>query len=324
MVNLDLKLSHGEETRLLTLPASPAPTWDDFVAQVKQRFSLAATPSAVTYGDEEGDEITVSSDAELTELFATSAGETSLSLIVVTSTKEPASPPTRSPETVELLDKVRKALEHDLTLAHDLRHIVHDVLGPPPPPHPHHFRHHHPDRHFGKFGHHGGRGGRVKGPGRWEMRQEHSASSSSSDVDADSVTEKQPSPENEGRHTHGERQHRGGRKGHKYGRGFPHHHDFFAPPPPPPHHSHHHPPPPGHESFSSYPTMPFTSCCGRHGHGHGYGMEHGKHGFQQHPPHRYPPFGPGKGGFTSFFDHHPLFSGHGYEDGKHGKSHHRH
>ncbi|GAA5917838.1 hypothetical protein JCM6882_000836 [Rhodosporidiobolus microsporus] len=343
MATLDLKLTLDNETRLLSLPAATAPTWNDFVSQVQQRFALEMPPTAVTYVDDDGDEITLSSDAELAELFASSAGDTSLSLAIVvdnatkSSSAEPEGPPPRSPETVALLKSVRQALEKDFTLVHDLREVVHDVLGPPP-----RFRHFHHPKHG--CSPRGGRGGRGRGafhhgPGRWEMRdrcrrgeKEDSASSSSSNTDSDdndaSETEKQPSPPVEGKHCRGKRS-----KGFKH-----HHHAFPAHFGPPPFHPTHHgafPPPPPPGSFSPLnffgqgppPPSPFG-----HRHGHGHVKKSHKHGFHHHPPPPPPPhfafefdgpppfpdsFGEGHVGF--FKRQLPHFEGH-----KHGRrQHHR-
>ncbi|GAA5896999.1 hypothetical protein JCM6882_007329 [Rhodosporidiobolus microsporus] len=345
MATLDLKLALDNETRLLSLPAATAPTWNDFVSQVQERFALESPPTAVTYIDDDGDEITLSSDAELAELFASSAGDTSLSLALVvnnainTSSAEHAGPPPRSPETLALLKSVRQALEKDFTLAHDLRKVVHDVLGPPP-----RFRHFHHPRHG--FAPRGGRGGRGRGrgslhhgAGRLEMKdrcrredKEDPASSSSSHSDSDdddaSETEKQPSPPVDGKHRRG----KSGRKG------FKHHHRAvparFGPPPFHPAHHGAFPPPPPPGSFSPFDFFgqgpPAPPPFG-HGHGHGHGKKGRMHGFHHHPPPPPPPphvafefqgpspfphsFGEGRPGF--FGHEHPQFEGHEHARRRH-------
>ncbi|GAA5850927.1 hypothetical protein JCM8547_009133 [Rhodosporidiobolus lusitaniae] len=245
MATVDVKLTHKDETRLLSLPATQAPSWTDLASQVQQRFALDSPPTALTYVDEDGDEITVSSEAELAELFSASVGETSLSFsLVLEQDKQKDDKPARSPEMVALLDNVREALKKDLTLVDDLRSVVHDVLPPPPfPPH-HHFRHfHHPKHGFAGFsfrGRGGCRGGGRRGGrhGRWEMRQpsdSSSSSSSDSEGEGESVTEKQPSPanyQNEIRRKHGHERH---------GKGFKHRGHPFPPPSfgPPSAHRHH-------------------------------------------------------------------------------------
>ncbi|GAA5850983.1 hypothetical protein JCM8547_009148 [Rhodosporidiobolus lusitaniae] len=344
MATVDVKLKHQEEARLLSLPATQAPLWADLASQVQQRFALDSPPTALTYVDEDGDEITVSSDVELAELFNASVGETSLSFsLVLEQDKQKDDKPARSPETVALLDNVREALKKDLTLVDDLRSVVHDVLPPPPfPPH-HHFRHfHHPKHGFAGFSSRGRGGGRRRGcHGLWEMRQpsESSSSSSESEEDAASATEKQPSPA----HNQGDTRREHGHK--RHGKGFKHHVRPFQPPvfgPPPAHHHRHDyrgafpPPPPtsffpsgGVDFFTPPPPPPF-GFEGPHKHG----KKSGKHGFHHSPPP--PPFFP-SGEESAFSQRDPAFGRHRHHhahpaaffegaegfEGRRGRRHHR-
>lgn len=328
MSTLDLKLTHADtgETRLVTFPTQPAPTWAQLVEHIKQRFALQQAPTNVIYLDEEGDEITLSSDDELEELWLASATETNLSFTFSAALQDAQGAPARDAEQTALLDAVRAALEKDTSLAHDLREVVHDVLGAP-----RHFRHfHHPRAHFGPRG--GSRGGRqgFEGGrhhyGRWDMRSrsrtlEADSSSSDSGSEADELNEKSEEK--------GERRGRGGRRGRKGGRQgrgtsrsllpacrgplihppspsddrFPPIHPFPGPPPPPPpphgrHRGHGMPPPPppppgppgpppfAFGFFAPPPPPPFPFHGGRHGKKHG-------------PPPPFPPpppFGPHQAG----------------------------
>ncbi|GAA5900402.1 hypothetical protein JCM5296_001418 [Sporobolomyces johnsonii] len=243
--SIEIKLSLNETTRLLTFPSSPAPAWANFAARVKERFSLDDLPSAVLYVDNDGDEITVSSDAELAELWQSSADSfDSLTLLVVEPPAATPQPPARSPETLELLGSVAAALEQDPSLVHDLRNIVHSVCGPMRHGRHPHDHHHHPF--FGGRGDFGGRGRGKKGGrrGGWKMREESETS--------DTETEEQLSYD-EGEKDKKKKKHRGSRKGfkqHRHRRFDPHSppFPFYGPSPccatPPPPHPHHGPPPP--------------------------------------------------------------------------------
>ncbi|GAA5951386.1 hypothetical protein JCM21900_004392 [Sporobolomyces salmonicolor] len=272
--SIELKLSLNDTTRLMTFPSSPAPVWANFAARVKERFSLEALPSAVIYVDSDGDEITMSSDAELAELWQSSADLfESLTLLVVLPLLTTPQPAARSPETIELLGSIAAALEQDPSLVHDLRNIVHSVCGPM-----RHGRHHRPHHHHHSFfSGSGGFGGRGRGKkegrhGGWKMREESETS--------DTETEEQPSHD-EGEKHNNKKKHRGSRKGFRHRR---HHHrcdphsppfPFYgplpccairhahhAPPPPPAHFQHHfHPPPPPHSStFHPGPPFPPAAC----------------------------------------------------------------
>ncbi|GAA5845189.1 hypothetical protein JCM11251_003709 [Rhodosporidiobolus azoricus] len=337
MSTLDLKLSLNDETRRLSLQAASAPAWKDFAVQVQQRFALDSPPVAMTYIDDEGDKITLSSDAELAELFAASAGETSLSLSVVSdwttrsSSAMLSQPPPRAPETLALLDSVRAGLRKDLTLVHDLRNILHEVA-----PHSHHRqnRHHeHRGRPYARRGR-GGRDGRGlyhHGTDRFEVKdrlhrqsQDDSASttSASRDDEGDFGTEKQPtSPVEEEWHRE-----TGSRKGFKHD----HHHG-----PPPLHRTHWGPtppPPPGvYSSFESFaksppPPRPFF----HQGRFYSHAWRCGKLA-SGHPclPPLPPPFTGGEGSFpfreVPRRDRHDFFEAeHGWpEVGKRNRRHHR-
>ncbi|GAA6030101.1 hypothetical protein JCM8097_009256 [Rhodosporidiobolus ruineniae] len=316
MATVDLKLTLASgETRVLSLPASPAPSWSALSSSIQQRFALDAPPTAVTYLDDDGDEITLSSDAELAELFAAQAGETTFSLLVVLpSLDKPAGPPPRSPETVALLDAVRTALEADFTLAHDLRSVVHDVLREKG-----RFRHFH----HSKNGFAGGRGGRHPHAHHHGQRFHHhrrdfeetSSSSEEEEDDDESVTEKQASPEQENDKGESRHKHKHGRRGHKDHARFPPHPDFFGPPPP-------HfargfegafpPPPPPHHAFVDMDFFPPGPPGGRR---HHHGKKGGKHAqaFHHHPPPPPPPhfafFDAEEADFRHAFVHHPFFAG---------------
>ncbi|BGP37170.1 hypothetical protein JCM10450v2_001076 [Rhodotorula kratochvilovae] len=300
MSSIDIKLSHGGtgETRLVSLPVQPAPSWAELAEQIQQRFALEVPPPKVTYLDDEGDEITLSTDEELAELWCANATETTLAFVFnpVERTIEDNGKHARDAEQAALLESIRKALEKDASLAHDIREVVHDVLGAP-----RHFRHfHHPRHPHTHFDGHrgrgrGGRGGLGKGGrhhGRWDLRSpaRELEEDSSDSSDSDSVTEKQDEEKEPRGRRHGGRSGRKG-KGFKHGRFAPEH--PFAGPPPPHHHHHHHhragppPPPPGPPPFHfGFIALPPPHLI-HHGHG---GRRHGKnHG---PPPPFPPPFGP--------------------------------
>ncbi|BGP29365.1 hypothetical protein JCM10296v2_001104 [Rhodotorula toruloides] len=54
-------------TRLL--PLTSCPTWSTLTHEIATRFQLTVPPIALTYSDDDGDEITLSSDIELEELW---------------------------------------------------------------------------------------------------------------------------------------------------------------------------------------------------------------------------------------------------------------
>ncbi|GAA5902840.1 hypothetical protein JCM8208_006489 [Rhodotorula glutinis] len=159
MSTIDLKLSHAVtgETRIVSLSAQPAPTWVALMQHIQQRFALDKAPTKVTYVDNDGDEITLSSDDELRELWLGSVTEPNLSLTfsVARPVDVKEHEPVRDAEQLALLDSVRVALEKDASLAHDVREVVHNVLAAPR--HGHHHHHSHP--HFGSRGNGGGRKG---------------------------------------------------------------------------------------------------------------------------------------------------------------------
>ncbi|GAA5877656.1 hypothetical protein JCM1840_004969 [Sporobolomyces johnsonii] len=335
---IEIKLSLDETTRLLTFPSSPAPVWANFAARVKERFSLDALPSAVLYVDNDGDEITVSSDAELAELWQSSADSfDSLTLLVVAPPAATPQPPARSPETLELLGSVAAALEQDPSLVHDLRNIVHSVCGPMRHGrHPHH--HHQPF--FGGRGGFGGRGRGKKGGrrGGWKMREESETS--------DTETEEQFSYDEGEKADKKKKKHRGSHKGfkqHRHRRFGPHsppfpfygpspccatppppHAHHGPPPPPPPPHTQHHfhhplfhpgPPPPPAPFFSEHEDEDFFSPPRHRGHfGHvPPHSHHARHGRRSHG------FGGGatrggRGGFGRGTGFHSAPHAHGYAE----------
>ncbi|GAA5844970.1 hypothetical protein JCM9279_000064 [Rhodotorula babjevae] len=260
MSTIDVKLSYAAtgETRLVSLPVQPAPTWAELVQHIQQRFALTQSPTKVTYVDDEGDEITVSSDDELRELWLGSATEPNLSLTfdasVASRVGDDEHERVRDAEQKALLDSVRDALEKDASLAHDLGKVVHDVLGPARLPH--HHGHHRPYSNFASPRGRGGRtglgGARGRHHERWEMHSrsrplEDDASSSSGSSGTDSDMDREGAG--------GRRSGRGGgRRSGKHGEDCPSppHRHFPGPPPPHPrrgHHGHHGapmpPPPPG-------------------------------------------------------------------------------
>ncbi|GAA6015632.1 hypothetical protein JCM10207_008152 [Rhodosporidiobolus poonsookiae] len=330
MASLDLKLSLADETRLLSVPATQAPSWTDLAQQIQQRFALDQPPHALTYLDDDADEITLSSNDELAELFAASAGETVLQLtVIVNDATADAAPVERSAEITALLASVRTALEKDCTLASDLRSIVHDTLGAPP-----RFRHfHHPHEHFGSFrggrgGMRGGRGGLGRGFGGRHRHHHHrfedestSSSSESDDEDAQSVTDKQASPEDEQAKEGSSRRHHK----HKGRKGFKHHGRRGFPGPPPPPFG-----PAGFPfaGFEAFPPPPPPHHAPFH---HNHPGKHGKHRHEHPfhprghhmPPPPPPPFFafPGAEDEAPFPPHPAFFEGFGRRRHGHGRHH---
>ncbi|TKA57194.1 hypothetical protein B0A53_01150 [Rhodotorula sp. CCFEE 5036] len=107
--SIALKLSRGDETRVLSLPVHPVPAWQDFAASLAERFQLDDGPSAVTYLDHEGDQITVSSDVELKDMWHSFAGKSSVSVGVLA----PFVEADRSAATEKLLESIRDAVAAD-------------------------------------------------------------------------------------------------------------------------------------------------------------------------------------------------------------------
>ena len=67
---VDLKLSLNGVTRRVPLPVSPAPTWSALQSLILERFELATDSSIkLSFIDDDGDNITLSSDAELVEMW---------------------------------------------------------------------------------------------------------------------------------------------------------------------------------------------------------------------------------------------------------------
>lgn len=307
MSTIDVKLLHAAtgQTRIVSLPTEPAPTWTDLVQHIQQRFSLEQAPTRATYVDDDGDEITLSTDDELRELWLGSAAELrlTLSFSVARLVHDHEHERVRDAEQKALLDSVRDALEQDASLAHDLREVVHDVLGAPHHPHPRH--HHHPYSHSGsrrgRSGRHGFGGGHRHE--RWERRSRSrtlegdsssgDSSGSDSDTDKEQGGERRCGPGGRRRGKHGERASSstssspslsvawltlGPADGHS-----PPRHRYPGTPPPPPHprHGHHGrhgapmppPPPPPHgplpplafNIFPPPPPPPFSPHGGRHG-----------------------------------------------------------
>lgn len=161
--SIALKLSRGNETRVLSLPVQPVPAWGDMAASIAERFQLDSAPSAVTYLDGEGDQITVSSDVELQDMWQSFAGKSSASVGVMAPSTETEHSHGRSPEVEKLLDSLRAALAEDPSLAFDVHGLLHGSPLPPPGPPP---RGHHGWHRGHRGGHRGGsRGGRGGGPG---------------------------------------------------------------------------------------------------------------------------------------------------------------
>ncbi|KAK4705075.1 hypothetical protein P7C70_g1134, partial [Phenoliferia sp. Uapishka_3] len=65
---ISVKISHGESLRVVSFAAQPAPTWSSLEDAIKERFDLADTV-VLQYTDTDGDWITISTDAELRELW---------------------------------------------------------------------------------------------------------------------------------------------------------------------------------------------------------------------------------------------------------------
>ncbi|POY73541.1 hypothetical protein BMF94_3479 [Rhodotorula taiwanensis] len=212
---LSLKLVHDQETRLASLQTEPAPPWIAFASLIRERFGLHSAPAGVTYVDVEGDAITVSSDEEVAEMLSSFEGQSSATVNVVaerghTHPPSPAKPshgPPRDPKTKELLDKIRRAVEADPSLGHEIHLILHEggrhPHGPGRQHRPHDQDHSHgpPPQHSGPAGR--GRGG---GPGhrcgghRHRHRRGHSrghspsSGSDSSDSDSDSEGQRRHAP----------------------------------------------------------------------------------------------------------------------------------
>ncbi|KAG9297690.1 hypothetical protein G9A89_011205 [Geosiphon pyriformis] len=85
-----IKISHKSTIRRFTVPKSI--TWPEFEQQVHIIFSLPSSSSIlVSYKDEDGDEITVSSDLELNDIILQNAGSTILFRLISTNEIENAS-----------------------------------------------------------------------------------------------------------------------------------------------------------------------------------------------------------------------------------------
>ncbi|GAA5979045.1 hypothetical protein JCM10908_002785 [Rhodotorula pacifica] len=148
--SISLKLSRGDETRVLSLPVQPVPAWTDMAASIAERFQLGNPPSAVTYLDNEGDQITVSSNVEVEDMWRSFGGKSSASIgVVAGAAAEHDGRSGHSAETEKLLDSIRDALATHPSIAFDIYAILNDPHRPPrgPPCDPRH-------------DHHGGRGGR--------------------------------------------------------------------------------------------------------------------------------------------------------------------
>ncbi|BGP05297.1 hypothetical protein OF846_000882 [Rhodotorula toruloides] len=66
-----LKVTHDTKPKPITrlLPLTSCPTWSALTQKIATRFQLTVPPIALTYSDDDDDEITLSSDIELEELW---------------------------------------------------------------------------------------------------------------------------------------------------------------------------------------------------------------------------------------------------------------
>ncbi|KAK4700943.1 hypothetical protein P7C70_g5296, partial [Phenoliferia sp. Uapishka_3] len=172
--HLDIKFTLGDTTRRLPLAQSPSPTWAALKSTLQERFNLPATQDlTITYIDEEGDHITLSSDAELKEAWEVDAFSGELRSVTVNQVNATKS------DNAALIEKLKAAVAVDPSFAHELLEAVRGD------------RYERGFHHFGFGGRGGRRGGwHNHGPGRghhgfgvWEMRPSAEDTSSSSDED---------------------------------------------------------------------------------------------------------------------------------------------
>ncbi|BGP00850.1 hypothetical protein NBRC10513v2_000975 [Rhodotorula toruloides] len=71
MLYMILKITYQTRPKPITrlLPLTSCPTWSALTHEIATRFQLTVPPIALTYSDDDGDEITLSSDIELEELW---------------------------------------------------------------------------------------------------------------------------------------------------------------------------------------------------------------------------------------------------------------
>lgn len=97
---LTFKIQRGDDLRKLTLPSSPAPSFERFSERIALLFKLpssGATRLRLQYLDEEGDLITLSTSLELEDLFASLARPEGLPLppprLLLTAEQPPSQQP---------------------------------------------------------------------------------------------------------------------------------------------------------------------------------------------------------------------------------------
>ncbi|KAH8925889.1 hypothetical protein BT69DRAFT_1073393 [Atractiella rhizophila] len=66
--NVNCKISFADVKRKLVVQGG-CPPWSDFISLVKERFGLSGEDVRLEYIDEDGDEVTMSSDVELKEAW---------------------------------------------------------------------------------------------------------------------------------------------------------------------------------------------------------------------------------------------------------------
>ncbi|ORY90617.1 hypothetical protein BCR35DRAFT_103646 [Leucosporidium creatinivorum] len=298
-------------TRLVSFPATPIPTFDSLATAIQERFDLSTTPTALVYTDEDEDEITLSSDVEVAELwtyFSSAEGGEAFEVrkFAIILLEEPAATEADSEKKKELLESIQQALKADPSLVGPIHGLLHEALGKSLGGGRHgekHGHHHHP---FGPRGFGGGRGGfkggkHHHGRGRWEMREQSDSESESSEDEDDKKKKKNKKCKH---HKH---------RGPPPPPPFPHPGFFgFGPPPPPPfggrsRHHHHFgpPPPPPPPGFGPHPSPfdappppphPFHGFGKHHGGKHGHGHGHGRRG----PPSPHEGFWGGFGAAAEF------------------------
>ncbi|KAM0747469.1 hypothetical protein T439DRAFT_383114 [Meredithblackwellia eburnea MCA 4105] len=130
--SFEFKFTDGKTTRLLTLATVSAPTWAALSTQIRERFSLkesdVSTTSSLSYQDSDGDTITLSSDAELTELWASLKATNFATVEDLKFTFHRALPSSSNsddnPEKTQLLNAIQAQLLQDPSFGHELREAV--------------------------------------------------------------------------------------------------------------------------------------------------------------------------------------------------------